>query len=176
MRITFIVIIRVRKTISEEEQAERIRKLSRMPDITEADQKRHVAKLLSDSKNAEKIIALIMIVSIIFMAANLLCGRILYVLLSAALLGYMYYFGKKYEWVFPIGKILCGAGTFLSVLEGIHAFGFLPSGMASVVTAIAAVSVPADILTGIYFMYSKQITAYIKYVEYISLMEEMKGK
>lgn len=174
--MNFIIVIRVRRAISEEEQAERIRQFSRAPDITEADQKRYVAKLLSDSRNAEKIIALIMIISIVFMAANLLCGRILYVLLSAALLGYMYHFGKKYEWVFPIGKIICGAGMFLSVLEGIHAFGFLPGGMASVVTAIAAASVPADILTGIYFMYSKQITAYIKYVEYISLMEEMKEK
>ncbi len=174
--MNFIIVIMVRRAVSEEEQAEMIRQLSRAPDITEADQKRYAAKLLSDSKNAEKIIAVIMIVSIVFMAANLLCGRILYVLLSAALLGYMYHFGKKYEWVFPIGKILCGAGTFLSVLEGIHAFGFLPGGMAGVVTAVAAVSVPADILTGIYFMYSKQITAYIKYVEYISLMEEMKEK
>ena len=174
--MNFIVVIRVRKTISEEEQAEMIRQFSRRPDISEADQKRYVAKLIEDSKNANNAIAAIMIISLIFMAANLLCGRVLYVLISAALHGYMYYFGKKYEWVFPIGKMLCGAASFISVLEGIYTLGFLPDGFASIVTALAAASVPADILTGIYFLYSKKITAYVKYVEYISLMEEMKEK
>ena len=174
--MNFIVVIRVRKSISEEEQAEMIRQFSSRPDISEADQKRYVAKLIEDSKNANNAIAAIMIISLIFMAANLLCGRILYVLLSAALLGYMYYFGKKYEGVFPIGKMLCGAASFISVLEGIYTLGFLPDGFASIVTALAAASVPADILTGIYFLYSKKITAYVKYVEYVSLMEEMKEK
>ncbi len=172
--MNFIVVIRVRKTVSEEEQAERIRQLSRKPDITEAERKRYIARLIENSKNAEKAIAAIMIVSIAFIAANLLCGRLLYAVVTGALLGYLYYFGKKYEWVFPIGKMLCGAASFMSVLKGIYALGFLPDGAASVVTAIAAASVPVDILTGVYFLYSKKIDAYVKYVEYVSLTEEMK--
>lgn len=176
MTINIIVVFRVRKTISEEEQAEMIRRLSRVPDITEADQRRYVAKLISDSKNAGKAIAAIMIIGIVFIAANLLCGRLLYALISAALLGYLYYFGKKYEWAFPIGKILCGAASFISVLSGIYPLAFLPEGIGSVVSALAMLSVPADILTGIYFMYSKKIDAYVKYVEYVSLMEDMKEK
>ena len=174
--MNFIVVIRVRKSVSEEEQAERIRQLYRRPDITEADQKRYVAKLIEDSKNANNTIAVIMVISIVFIIANLLCGRILYALVTGALLGYLYYFGKKYEWIFPIGKMLCGAVSFVSVLKGIYAAGFLPDSFASVITALAAASVPADILMGLYFLYSKKVDAYVKYVEYVSLTEEMNGK
>ena len=72
--------------------------------------------------------------------------------------------------------MLCGAASFVSVLKGIYAAGFLPDSFASVITALAAASVPADILMGLYFLYSKKVDAYVKYVEYVSLTEEMNGK
>ncbi|MDE6709450.1 MAG: hypothetical protein K2J76_03050 [Oscillospiraceae bacterium] len=171
-----ILIFRIEKHIPDEYDLEKIRKFWQTPDITAADQKKYIDDLQRASKNVWIIIAAMLAAGLIFSISYILCGRIFGGLLSFSLLAYLFYRGKAYDWVFPIGKIVCGAASWVSALAGVAPLEFLPETAANAAFIIMLISVPIDILTGFYFMYSKKINAYVKYVEYISLMEEMKEK
>ena len=135
-------------------------------DITEADQLKYIENLRQTAKNAGIFLLAMIIIEFIFAATYLVWGKILLGLVTLAVPLYLLFLGKQYHWVFPIGTIICGAAAFISLLAGTAAPMLFPDIVYEITAQIFYISVPIQILMGLFFMYSKRINAHIKYIEH----------
>jgi len=138
-------------------------------DITAADQRKYIEELKRTAGSKSGLTLLIMAVLTMLSAViYIMCGEFILGLITASLVGYMWYQGKGYRWVYPIGSFICGAAAFVGWLSGAYPLGFIPDFAVNAISTAYTLSIPVNIIVGLVFLYSKKINAHIELVEQLN--------